>query len=106
MGFMRTGCCNGRLIETLDGPEGDVVDESEIANHVAVVENIDGFPLRDGVGKEYRRHVGASPRAIDGEEAQSCRRYAVELAVAVCDEFVRLLAGRIETDGDIGLVVL
>ena len=40
---------------------GDAVDVGEVANHVAVVEHLDGLALRDGAGKEHRAHVGAFP---------------------------------------------
>ena len=40
---------------------GDVVDVGEVADHVAVVEHLDGFALRYGAGKEHRAHVGAFP---------------------------------------------
>ncbi len=47
----------------------DVVDIGEVAQHVAVVEDLDGAVVQDGVDEEEGRHVGASPRAVDGEEA-------------------------------------
>ena len=45
------------MVQRMDGAFGDVVDVGEVANHVTVVEHLDGFALRDGAGKEHRAHV-------------------------------------------------
>ena len=52
----------------VDGTFGDVVDVGEVADHVAVVEHLDGLALGDGACKEHWRHVGTSPRTVYGEE--------------------------------------
>ena len=40
---------------------GDVVDVGEVADHVAIVEHLDGLALRYGAGKEHWAHVRAFP---------------------------------------------
>jgi len=58
----------GHMVQRMDGAFGDVVDVGEVADHVAVVEYLDGFALGDGAGKEHGRHVGPSPRPVYGEK--------------------------------------
>ncbi len=49
------------VVERMHAALGDVIDVGEVANHVAVVEHLDGLALRDGAGKEHGAHVGAFP---------------------------------------------
>ena len=58
----------GHMVQRMDGAFGDVVDLGEVADHVAVVEYLDGFTLGNRAGKEHGRHVGTSPRTVYGEE--------------------------------------
>lgn len=58
----------GHMIQCVDGAFGDVVDVGKVADHVAVVEHLDGFALGNGAGKEHGRHVGTSPRPVYGKE--------------------------------------
>ena len=58
----------GYMVQRMDGAFGNVVDVGEVADHVAVVEYLDGFALGDGAGKEHGRHVGPSPRPVYGKE--------------------------------------
>ena len=71
-----------------------------------MVEDTDGLTLRDGLGKEHGRHIGTAPWTIDGEVAEAGGGYAIEFAVTVRHQFVRLLTGRIKTHGTVHLVVL
>lgn len=48
-----------------------VVDISEVMEHVAVVEHLYGPVVEYGINEKERRHIGASPWAVDGEEAQT-----------------------------------
>ena len=47
-----------QVVERMHATLGDVVDVGEVADHVTVVEHLDGLALRDGAGKEHRAHVG------------------------------------------------
>ena len=49
---------NRHVVERMHATLGDVVNVGEVANHVTVVEHLDGLALRDGAGKEHRAHVG------------------------------------------------
>ena len=80
-----------RPVEHAQRALDDVVDVGEVALHVAVVEHLDRLALGDGVGEEHRRHVGPSPRPVDREEAQARGVQAVEVAVDVRHQLVRLL---------------
>jgi len=46
------------VVERMHATLGDVIDVGEVANHVTVVEHLDGLALRDGAGKEHRAHIG------------------------------------------------
>ena len=58
----------GRLFAAREDPGDDIVDISEIALHLAVVEDLDRLARQYGLGEQPRGHVGASPRAIDREK--------------------------------------
>ena len=58
----------GHMVQRVDGAFGNVVDVGKVADHVAVVEHLDRFTLRNGAGKKHGRHVRASPRTVYGKE--------------------------------------
>ena len=97
--------CDRHVVERMHATLGDVVDVGEVADHVTVVEHLDGLALRDGAGKEHRAHVGPPPRAVNREVAQSRHRNAVKLRVGMRHQFVALLACRIQTNRIVDLVV-
>ncbi len=74
----------GRAHHTFD----DVVDESEIALVMAVVEDVDRLAGEDVLREEEERHVGPAPRAIDGEEAQARDRQLEEPGIVVRHQLV------------------
>ena len=49
------------VVERMHATLGDVVDVGKVADHVTVVEHLDGLALRDGAGKQHGAHVGAFP---------------------------------------------
>lgn len=55
---VRTLFRDRHVVERIHAALGDVVDVGEVADHVAVVEPLDGLALRDGAGKQHRAHVG------------------------------------------------
>ncbi len=61
----------GGAVEYADGAFGDVVDVSEVALHLAVVEDVDGSAFKYCGSKKPWRHVGTDPGAIDGEVMQA-----------------------------------
>ena len=77
----------------------------EVASHPSVVEDPDRSPRQHRVGEQPKRHVRATPGAIDREEAQPGRRQVVEMAVAVRHQLVRLLGGGVEADGMIDVLL-
>lgn len=83
----------------------DVVDVSEVALAVAVVEDFDGLALDELISKAEVGHVGAAGRAVDGEETEAGGGDVVEFRVGVCEEFVALFGGGVEGDGVIDFVV-
>ena len=82
----------------------DIVDIGEVTVHIAVVVDLDGLAPADLVGELEIRHVRATERPVNREEAQPRRRNAVEMAVGVRHELIRLLRRRIETDRMVDIV--
>ena len=93
------------VVERMHGAFGDVVDVGEVADHVAVVEHLDGLALRNRQRKEHRTHVGAAPRAVNRKVAQTRHRDAVKFRIGMRHQLVTLLAGSIQTNWIIDLVV-
>jgi hypothetical protein len=62
----RVGC--GGLVSDADDTFDDIVDIREIALEVSAVKDIDRPSLRDVICKECGRHVGATPRAVNGKK--------------------------------------
>ena len=83
----------------------DVVDISEVALAVAIVENLDGLAFHQLIGEAEVSHVGTTCGAIDGEEAQAGRGNVVELRVGMGHQLVALLRGGVEAYGVVHLVV-
>ena len=73
----------------------DVVYVGEVPPAVAVVVYLDGLALEELVGETEVGHVRAAGGAIDSEKAQACGRDVVQLAVAVGEELVAFLGGRV-----------
>ncbi len=80
----------------------NVVDVGEVAPHVAVVEDLDGEPFADLLGKAVIGHVGASPRAVDGEVAEGGDGEAVEVVVGVGHHFIGFFGRAVEVGGLVG----
>lgn len=83
----------------------NVIDIGEVPLAVAEVEDLDLFSLHQLVGESEIRHVGASARAVDGEEPQSSGGDVVELGVCMCHQLVALLGGGIEAHRVVHLIV-
>ena len=61
----------GRMVDDAYDSFDDVVDVGEISLHLAVVVDVDGAIFQNRFGKEKKRHVRASPGAVDGKKAQT-----------------------------------
>lgn len=83
----------------------DVVDVGEIALHLPVVEDRDRFTGEDRLGEEIQHHVGTAPRAVDGEEAQTGGRQAVQMAVTMRYQFIGLLGRRVQARWMVDIVM-
>ena len=83
----------------------DVINVGEIPFHFSVVEDIDGAVFQDGLGKQEEGHVRATPRAVDGEKPETRAVKPEEAAVAVGHEFIGFLAGGIEGNRVVHIVV-
>lgn len=99
-----SGC--GWLVQYPDDAFNDVVDVSKVAQHVAVVKDLDGFALHDGSGKKHGRHVWAAPGAIDGKEAQPGGGQTKQVAIGVRHEFVGFLGSCVQADRVVHTMVL
>ena len=57
----------------------NIIDIGKVAEHIALIENLDGAVVKDCVDEEEWRHIRASPRAIDCKETQACGGQVIEL---------------------------
>ena len=55
--------CDRHMVKRMHAALGNIVNVGKVANHVAVVEHLDGLALRDDAGKEHGAHVGTFPAA-------------------------------------------
>jgi len=83
----------------------DVIDIGEIAAAVAVVVDLDGLALEQLVREAEIGHVRTPGGAVDGEETEARGRDVVQLGIAVGEEFVALLGGRVQAHGVVHPVV-
>ena len=83
----------------------DVVDIGEIAAAVAVVVDLDGLALEQFVRETEIGHVRTAGRAVNGKEAKARGRDIVKLGIAVSEELVALLGGRVQAHGVVHPVV-
>ena len=102
----RGGALRWRVEQHLQQAVDDVVDIREVAQVLAVVEELQRLPCRDGLREDDRRHVGPAPGSVDREEAQAGDVEAKEVGVAVGGEFVALLGRAVERQRAIGVGIL
>ena len=95
-----------QMVDDMHRSFGDVVDIGEVANHVTIIEHLDGLSLADGCGKKHGRHVWTSPRAVNGKEPKSCSSETVEFRIGMRHQFVALFRSGIETHRAVHLVIL
>src|SRR5207244_2284594 len=69
-------------VEHAHDPFDNVVDVSEVAAQLSVVEYADRLACEDGLREQHRRHVGPAPRPVHGKETKTSRGQPVEMAVA------------------------
>src|SRR3954447_17461174 len=65
---------DGRTIETCDDAADDVVNVSEVAPHLAAVEERQRLARVERLGEDPHRHVRPAPRTVYGEEAKAGQR--------------------------------
>ena len=82
-----------------------IVNVSEVALAVAIIENLDGVAFYQLVGEAEVSHVGTTGGAIDSKEAQAGRGDVVEFRVGMGHQLVALLRGGVEAHGVVYLVV-
>jgi hypothetical protein len=82
-----------------------IVDIGEVALHPALVEELDRTALDDRAGEDEHRHIGPIPRTVDRKEPQAGTGNAVEMAIGMGHQFVRLLARRIKADRMVDVVM-
>ncbi len=83
-----------------------IVDEGEIALHMAEVIKLNHAPAHDRINKSKNRHIRPPPRTIDGEKSQSCGWDMKHVAIGVGQNLIALLRRRIEADRKIGGIFL
>ena len=83
----------------------DVIDIGEIPSAVAVVVDLNGLTFQQFVRESEIGHVRTPGRSIDGEEPEARGRDIVKLGIAMGEEFVALLGGRVQAHGIVHPVV-
>src|SRR5271166_6030779 len=76
----------------------DVIDMGEVAAHPAMVKKPNRLAFNDRPCERENRHIGTSPRPVDGEESQSGNRQPVEMAVGVSHQLVCSLGRSVKAD--------
>ena len=89
------GLLFGGFAHDSDDAFHDIIDIGKIPSAVAVVVDLDGLAFQQFVREPEIGHVRTPGRSIDGEEAEARGRDIVKLGIAVGEEFVALLRGRI-----------
>ena len=84
------------FIATAHHTFNDVIDISEIAVHLAMVEHLDRLTSQDCPSKQHRSHVGSATGAIHREKPQTGRWQSIKVAVSVSHQLIGLLAGGIK----------
>ena len=95
-----------RLVDQPQHNTDHIVDLGKVAPHPAMIKQLDRGTLQDRPGKQENRHVGPSPRPVDGKEPQARHWKSIEMAVGMRDQLIGLLCGGVEADRMIGFVVL
>ena len=98
-----------RRVQRRQAAAHDVVDVGEVPGEGDVVSapvHRDGLPLEDVACEGEVGHVGASPRPVHGEEAESGDGEAVDVVVGVGDLLAGLLGGGVERRRPVGAVRL
>src|SRR5579884_874779 len=99
------GIGRGGPVQHTDNSFDNILYIRKVPLHVPIVVHVDGLALQDRLCKLEEGHVRAAPGTVDRKEAQAGRRQAVEMAVRMGHELVGLLAGGIETEGVVYVVM-
>src|ERR1700738_2367139 len=95
----------GNLVDEAQYDAGNIIDMGEVATHFAMVKEPDRSALQDRLGKQKNRHIGPSPRPVDGKKPQARYRKTVEMAIGMRHQFVGLFGRSVEADRMFRLVV-
>ena len=95
----------GGLIKHVDDTFNNVVDVGKVTAVFAVVKDLDRLARQYGFGELEQRHVGSTPRAIDGKETQAGGGQAVQVAIGVGHQLVGFFAGGIQAERVVHIVV-
>ena len=93
------------MMHDTDNTFYNVVNKSEVTLAVAIIKNLDSLAFNKLVGETEVCHVRTTSRTVNSEEAQSCRRYVVKLAIGMSHKLVALLGGCIKRYRVVNLVV-
>src|SRR5260370_24073703 len=93
------------LVERPYNGLNNIIDEGKITRVLSEIEDIDRLTGDDLFCKQKERHVRPSPGTIDGEEAQARDRQFIQMGIRMSHQLVGLLAGGIEVQRMIDVVV-
>src|SRR4029077_17879351 len=74
------------LVGKAQDDPGYIIDIGKVAPHPAMVKELDRSALEDRLGEQEHRHIGPSPRPVDGEKPQTCYRKTIEVAIGMRDQ--------------------
>ena len=82
-----------------------IVDISEVALAIAVVENLDCLTFNKFVGATEVCHIWTTSWTIHCKETQACRRNVIEFAIGMSHKLIALLGGCIKRHGVVYFIV-
>ena len=86
-----------RMINRTNRSIGYIIDVRKVPNHIAIVENFDGFIVFERRSKQHRTHIRSSPRTIYCEVPKTDCLDSVQFTITMRHQFVTLFGCRIQT---------
>ena len=93
------------MIEGPDHSFDDVIDIGKVSAHLSVVVDLDRFSIQNRLRENEEGHIWPPPGPIDREKPQTRAGNPIEMRITMGHKFIGLLAGRIERDRMIDVVM-
>ena len=86
VGIMQGPC----FLHYTDNTLNDVIHVSKVTLAVAIVEDLNSFALTQLVGEAKVSHIWTTSRAINSEEAKTCRWNIIKFAIGMCLSLIHI----------------